>query len=306
MIDFVGKRKLYICITSAVIAVSIIAMFVFGVRLDIQFKGGSIITYSFTGDVDKAAFQTAAEAALGEKVSIQEKNDAITGQKNYVVALTADKGISSEKQLALSTSLEEIFKDNDIQPVSIHVVDPTIGREFLLKCIVAVGFASILMVIYIGFRFKKISGWSAGVMAVVALLHDIFVIFATFVIFRIPINDNFIAVVLTILGYSLNDTIVIYDRIRENKRLYGSKLSVSELVNKSLNQSLARSMATSFTTITAMTVVSIVAVIFRVDSILSFSFPLIIGMISGVYSSICIAGPLWVWWEERKLAKKTA
>ncbi|MEG2175150.1 MAG: protein translocase subunit SecF, partial [Oscillospiraceae bacterium] len=173
------------------------------------------------------------------------------------------------------------------------------------KSMVALGFAALVMVVYISLRFKKISGWSAGITAVIALLHDIIMVFAVFVLFRIPLNSNFIAVSLTILGYSLNDTIVIYDRLRENKRLCGPNLPTAELVNLSINQSFTRSLMTSITTISAMVVVTLVAMFYHVDSILSFSFPMIMGMISGFYSSVCIAPNLWVMWQDR-CAQKSA
>jgi preprotein translocase SecF subunit len=155
------------------------------------------------------------------------------------------------------------------------------------------------MLIYVALRFKKIGGWSAGAMGVVALIHDCIIAFGVFAVFAIAINANFVAVMLTIIGYSLNDTIVIYDRIRENKRLMGGGTPLSELVNVSVNQSFRRSVNTSVTTITSMVVVTIIAVVYNVNSIFSFSFPLILGLISGAYSSICLAGPLWV-----KLAEK--
>lgn len=115
-------------------------------------------------------------------------------------------------------------------------VDPTMGKEFFTKCLVAVAFASLLMVVYIAFRFRKIGGWSAGAMCVVALVHDMIWVFAAFLFLRIPLNDNFIAAALTILGYSINNTIVIYDRVRENKRLLGGSTPLDELVNVSINQ----------------------------------------------------------------------
>lgn len=128
-----------------------------------------------------------------------------------------------------------------------------------------------------------------------------------FVLLRIPLNGNFIAALLTILGYSINDTVVIYDRIRENSALYGKKqMSLAELVNLSVNQSFARSLMTSITTCLALGVVCVVSVIYRLDSIYSFAFPLLFGMVSGVYSTICIATPLWVDWKNKKKAAKKA
>lgn len=127
-------------------------------------------------------------------------------------------------------------------------------------------------------------------------------VFAVFVVGRISLNANFIAVCLTILGYSLNDTIVIYDRIRENRRIYGASMPVEDLVNLSLNQSMTRSLLTSVTTASAMIVVSLVALLYNVNTILSFSFPMIIGMVSGFYSSVCIAPALWTMWQKKKAA----
>ena len=179
-------------------------------------------------------------------------------------------------------------------------VSPSSGKEFFQKCIVAAVFAAIVLILYIAIRFKNIGGWLAGICAVIALFHDIIVVYGTFVIFGMEIDANFMAVILTILGYSINDTIVIYDRIRENKTLYKDKLSLAELTNLSTNQSLTRSINTSVTTIATMLVVTIVAMVYGVNSIISFSFPMMIGLISGTYSTICIAGPLWVWLEEKK------
>ncbi len=306
MFDFIGKKKIFFTISLGFLAVALVCSFVFGVNLDIQFKGGAIMTYSYDGEIAKADFEKIVEDTLGQQVNLQTQTDTVSQKTSYVVSTPDVSGINSDKQLELIDALQKAFPENNVESVSINVVDPVIGKEFLAKCLVSVAFASVLMICYIAFRFKKIGGWSAGVCAVIALFHDLLAVFATFIIFKISIDDNFIAVLLTILGYSLNDTIVIYDRIRENKRLYGNKLTTAELVNKSLNQSLTRSLATTVTTVTAMVVVSVVALVYHVDSILSFSFPLIIGMISGVYSSLCISSCLWVMWQNYKTQKKAA
>lgn len=303
MINFVAKRKLFCSISIALLLVGVVFGLIFGIDLDIQFKGGTILTYSFDGQVDADAFANVVEEQLQSSVSIQESTDVVTGKNSFKVTLTETKSISSDELLALSAKLNETFAGNNIETVSNNTVDPTIGKEFLARSLVAVAVASVLMIIYVGLRFSTIGGWSAGVMAVVALLHDVAFVLATFIIFRMPLNDNFIAIVLTILGYSLNDTIVIYDRIRENKRLYGKKQTIGELVNLSINQSLTRSINTSVMSVLAMIVVLVVALIYNVESIVTFAFPMIIGMIAGVYSSVCIAGPLWVMWQERKAAR---
>ena len=301
-INFFAHRKYYFTISIMLIVVMFACALVFGVNLDIQFKGGALLTYSYTGDLDAPAFQKAAEKVLGQSVSMQESTDIATGKRNIVLSLPTSEGIDAERQAALAAALNEQFSGNEIETASISVVNPTIGGEFLAKCLVAIGFAALLMVFYVSFRFRRIGGWSAGVTAVVALVHDILMVFAVFVIGRISLNANFIAVCLTILGYSLNDTIVIYDRIRENRRIYGASMPVEDLVNLSLNQSMTRSLLTSVTTASAMVVVSLVALLYNVNTILSFSFPMIIGMVSGFYSSVCIAPALWTMWQKKKAA----
>ena len=305
MIDFVGKKKLYFTISSVLILVTLLVSVIFGVKMDIQFSGGTMITYSYDKSIDLKALETEAETQSKQTVSVTEKTDISSGKKIVQISLSSNKGLTPEQYETLNNAILTKFKDSGLTNEGINNVEASMGREFFLKCLMAVAVASILMIVYIAFRFKKISGWSAGVMAVIALLHDVLMVFATFVIFRIPLDSNFMAVVLTILGYSVNDTIVIYDRLRENRKLY-PKMDVAELVNLSTNQCMGRTINTSVSTLLSMVVVSIVALIFNVSSILTFSFPMIIGMISGVYSTLCIATPLWVVWQKGKNKKKKA
>lgn len=174
------------------------------------------------------------------------------------------------------------------------------GRSFFIKCLSCIGIAFVLLVLYIALRFRKIGGASAGVMAIIALLHDILIVYFVFIVTKSPLNDNFIAVVLTILGYSLNDTIVIYDRIRENRELQGDKESLVDIVNLSINQTLSRSIHTSLSTFIAIAIVYVVGLIYGISSITTFALPMMVGVVVGCYSSICIAGPLYVAWQNRK------
>lgn len=303
--DFIKNSKFYFTISLSLIALAFIFTAVFGVKLDIEFKGGTIVKYSYDGEISADEFDANVEKILGQGADITQGEDFTSHKKTIQISLVSENGLTADKQFELTKSLKETYSANGLELVSSSDVNPSSGRDFFNKCLVAVAAASLLIILYIAWRFKRISGWSAGVMAVVALLHDILMVYATFVIFRIPINANFMAVVLTILGYSINDTIVIYDRIRENKKIMPKSTSTSELVNISINQSLGRSINTSLCTVTSTIVVSIIALIFGVESILSFSFPMTIGIISGAYSSICIAGPLWVLWKERKPSKKS-
>lgn len=302
-IGFVKNRKKFFIFSTVLMMAIIISSFVFGVDLDIRFKGGTMVDYSYAGEqgaVDLEQVSEIASDVLGSNLTVEEKFNKLTNQNGFEITLVDNDGVSSEVQGDLTDKLQEIFADQDIKQLSITSVNPTMGKEFFIKCMVAVLFGSLLMILYIGIRFRKIGGVSAGFMAVVALLHDVMVVFGTFVVFKMPLDDSFIAVVLTILGYSINSTIVIYDRIRENKRLYGSTKSLGEVVNISVNQTLARSVNTSVATILSMVVVCIVALIFGVNSILSFAFPIIMGLISGAYSSVCLASELWVTWKEKR------
>lgn len=304
MINIVGRKKIWFAISSTIIIVTLLVALIFGVELDIEFRGGSLVTYSFDGEIQKADFQSVIESNLGQGISLQEQEDVVTGKVNYVATLSSKEGITPEKQEEITVALQKKFADQNVQVVSTSNVDPAIGHDFFVKCVVAVVAAAVLMIIYIAFRFRRIGGWSAGVFAVCALLHDVMFVFAVFVYFRIPISQNFIAVALTILGYSINATVVVYDRIRENKRLMGAKTSLDELVNTSINQSLTRSINTTVSTVLALTAVCAVALMSHVESIITFAFPMLVGMIAGAYSSICIAGPLWVSWQNYKAAKK--
>ncbi len=299
-INFISNSKKYFTLSLVLLAIIAVGMFAFGVQLDIQFKGGTMITYAYNGELDAAAFAATADSLIDAPVSVRESTDLASGARTLVVNLSSAEGMSSDEIFGFTAALQEAYPQNNLRSEQTNNVDPSIGADFLRKSLWAVAVASMLMVVFVGYRFRRIGGMSAGLMGVVALIHDVAMVFGAFVLFRIPIDDNFIAVILTILGYSLNDTIVIYDRIRENRRLLGSKLTTAELVNTSINQSLVRSINTTVTTIMAMVVVMVVSYIFNVTSIQSFAFPMVVGLISGTYSSVCIAGPLWVRWQNHR------
>lgn len=297
--DISGKKKIWFIISLALIAAIAVITVIKGVEIAIEFKGGTIISYSYEGDASIKDVQSDVEDLLKTPVVIQEGENLSNDSNSFSISFSYDTGLSVENQTALTELLQEKFPDNKVELLDSNDVNPTSGNEFFLKCAIASILAAALIIIYIALRFKKISGWSAGVCAVIGLLHNLIFVFGTFVVMGYEINANFMAVILTILGYSVNDTIVVYDRIRENKNSM-PKASVADLVNVSTSQSLRRSIRTSVTTVSTMLIVSIVASIYHVSSILSFSIPMIVGMIAGTYASLCIASPLWVWWNEKK------
>ena len=307
-VDFVSKRKVFCIISAAVIVLTFICTFVFGVKVDIRFKGGSMLTYSYSGEITDAdiAATKSAIAALGDvpEVSITTGTSFTGGLNTMVVSFAADEKMDDDKLNEINDAVENALPEKGVQNIDTTNVSATSGTSFLISCLIAVGAAFILLTIYIAFRFQKIGGWKAGVIAIICLLHDVAITYAVFVFGRMSLDSNFMAVILTLLGYSINNTIIIYDRLRENRAKYGKKLTDAQLVNLSINQTLPRSIITTATTVAAMVSVSVVCALMGVTSILSFSIPLAIGMLVGFYSSVCLAGPLWIWAQER--GKKNA
>lgn len=305
-IDFCKQLPKCLIISASIILIGIIFTVLFGIDLDINFKGGSRFTYSYTGKVDTAAVDKTVEETIKQKADISENSDFSGDTKYLVVTLVKDEALSTDEQDSILTALQEKYADNNFELQDSSIVNPSIAGSFFVKSIAAVALAAIFVIIYIGIRFRKIGGVSAGVFAFVALIHDIIIAFMFTIIFRLQVDSNFIAVVLTILGYSLNDTIVVYDRVRENKKLY-PKLSITENMNNSLNLSFTRTMMTSVATMLAVLIVLIVAEINGITTIRTFAIPMLFGLLSGWYSSVFISGPLWVRWKtfkESKSAKK--
>ena len=307
-IDFYGHRKIYYAISIGLMALALVCALIFGVKVDIQFTGGTIATYSYEGDLDFAAVENTAAEVTGFTVT-SDSSQSVSGNASQIaLSIGTVDGMTVDMESELTSRLETDFADNNLQYVSIDSVAASMGRDFLLKCLVAVLAAFVLMVVYVAIRFRRIGGWSAGVTGVIALIHDTLIVFSVFIIFRLPIDDNFMAVILFILGYSINDTIVIFDRIRENEKLYSRSLDYPQLVNKSISQTFTRTLSTSLSTLLAMVSVSVFAVIFGVNSILSFAFPMVAGLISGFYSSVCLSGTIWAWWKSSRSSRgrKTA
>ena len=302
VLNVVGRKKIFYCISLCLIALFIVLSFTIKPKVAIEFKGGTILTYTYEGELTTNEVNDVVKDTLGMDATVTKGEDSQSNSKTVKISFSSSKGISDAKQTKLKAALEENFADNNIAVYETNDVEASNGMNFFFKCLVAVVFAMVITIIYIAFRFRNIGGLSAGVFSVVALFHDMCMVYGTFVICRFDISANFMAVMLTILGYSINATIIIYDRIRENERILGKKLDLKQLVNLSVTQTLGRSIHTTVTTVLAMATVCIVCVICGVSSIISFAFPLIIGMIAGVYSSNCIAPTLWVTWKSRRSA----
>ena len=303
--DFIAKRKIFLYISGALLVIGLILNLIMGVELDIDFKGGTLLKYSYQGTVDKTAVTTFVQTKLpGSELDLSKEGD------QQIIKISLPSEVSVDTQTGFVKEMQKQYPANNIKDLETVSLQPSYGSTFFIKCLVAIALASIFLVIYVGLRFRKIGGWSAGVMSLLALLHDILIAYFIFVIFRIPLNDNFVAVVLTILGYSLNDTLVIFDRIRENRTKMDKHASVSEIVNVSLRQSFGRMLNTSICTLIAIGTVAVVAAIFSLDAITSFAIPMSFGVIAGFYSSTFLCAPTWALWVEfsdrRKALKKPA
>lgn len=320
---FLENRKKFLLFALCVICVGVIFNILRGVKLDIKFTGGAMLKYSYALDksvsdsdvsasdymkLDKANVASVVKEVTGKDSTITIAQSATSegGVKNTVtVSMSGKKTISEDAGEQVAEKLTEIYPKVKFSLIESNSVDATTGSEFFGKCLVAVILAAVFMIIYVALRFKKIGGMSAGVTAIIAIIHDCLIVYFTFVILGFSIDDNFIAVLLTIIGYSINSTIIIYDRIRENRGIMGSKATYAELANRSLNETLGRTINTNLTLVAAVLTIVVVAYIYDIRSIITFAVPMMAGVIAGAYSSMFISNSLWVTWREyrdRKLA----
>lgn len=286
---------------AVVFAIGLVMCF-FGVKMDINFSGGTRMTYSYTGEIKEADFDKAVGEAIKQDYTIGQNTSIAGDSKTFSINLAGRKSLDAKAQEKITTTLTEKFKDNKIELYDSTSVSPTVAGTFFVKSMVAVVLTAIFVVIYVGFRFRKIGGVSAALTALCALVLDILVTFFICVIFRLQIDSNYIAVVLTILGYSLNDTIVVYDRVRENKKLY-PQLNTAQLMDESINSVIIRNIVTTVTTVSAVAIIIVVAELYGLSSLRTFAIPMAFGLLSGCVSSVFVAGPLWVMWKNYREKK---
>ncbi len=294
-IDFNKTFSPVLMIYAALICIGILLAVIFGVNLDINFKGGAMISYSYTGNINEDAVKKCVATNLDKNASVTFNSGFSDSSKQIVITTAGNNALSSKAQQALTTVLQNQFKAHKIEFSGSNSVSPTLAGTFFGRSLVAVALAGIFVVIYVGIRFRNIGGISAALTAFASLILDCIIAFLACVSFRLPVDSNLIAVMLTLLGYSLNDTIVIYDRVRENKRLYPAK-KIDELVNDSINTVKTRNFVTTFTTALAVITIIVVAEVCGLTTLRSFAIPMAFGIISGCISSLFVSGPLWVKW----------
>ena len=296
--NIIGNRKKFLLGSVAVLLIGLVFNLIFGTALDISFQGGSRIVYSYEGDLNRDAVETFVSDTLGKKAAVTLSTSADVKQ----IEVSLADALTLDQTIDLETKLAKQFESNKVKQTNSNTIPPAMGKWFFVKCGVALLLAAALLLVYVAFRFRKIGGFSAAFCALLALLHDMLIAYFAFVIFRIPLDANFVAVELTILGYSLNSTIVIFDRVRENRRLADKKYSFSEIVNTSINQTMSRSINTTLTTFVAVAVIAVIAVIVNLDSLISLTVPMMFGLLAGFYSSTFLACTFWAGWAEKREA----
>ncbi len=304
-IDFMKTFKPAIIIYAAVLAVSIIITLFVGVKLDINFSGGTRISYSYEGEISVDKVTEAVKTITSVPVTVSESTSIAGDTKTLTLSFAGKDSIDAEIQQKITSKLATEFKSNAPSLYDSTSISATIASSFFIKTLVAVLLAAALVVVYVGIRFRKIGGVSAAITAFVALILDVLVAFFTCTVFGLPIDSNFMAVVLTILGYSLNDTIVIYDRVRESRRLEPNA-DLGDLVNDSVNSVRKRTVITTVTTLLAVFTIVVVSELHGLTSLRSFAIPMAVGLVSGCTSSLFISTPLWVIWKKHsKKSKKS-
>ena len=272
------KRKIFYVISASVIIIGLVFGIVRGYNYGIDFTGGTMLEF----DMGKKTSSQEIEKAL-DKYDL-DPQIVFSGEKGDRVVIKTIKALENKERSKIVNTMKEEFNLKDESVLASEQFGPTIGKELKTNAVKSIAFAAVGMLIYIIFRFKS---WKYGVSSIAGVLHDVLVMLAFYAIFGVTINNPFIAGILTVVGYSINDTIVIFDRIRENRHFYRKKPLI-DVLNFSVAQTLDRSIVTSLTTIVCM----IPLFIMVSASIREFVLPLMIGVIVGTYSSIFLCSPL--------------
>ncbi len=290
--DFIKHRNIFFTISIVLTLLGILSLFIFKLNLSIDFTSGTRIDVT----ANKALPLTKVEQTMSD-LGYQTEQTVQSGQNNQVTTIRLNKELNRTQSASISDRLKQDFGNVD---VSMSTVSPQVGRDLAKKALYAVIIASLFIIAYVWIRFEFLQGLTA----VIALIHDAFFIITVFSLLHIEVNILFISAVLTIIGYSINDTIVTFDRVRENIKLSKKRLSTLEdfghIVNQSIHQTITRSINTVLTVLFPV----ITLLIFGSESIRTFTIALFVGLLCGVYSSIFIACPLWAVLKVKHLAKR--
>ena len=291
--DFIKQRTKFFIFSGVITIAGIVVILFFGMNLGIDFSSGTRIDVKAPHEINVDQFQQSIQS-----IGLNAERPVLSGTNNTIVSVRINKQLNQDEIAQVKNTVKKQF-DVSNSNVNVSTVSPQIGRELAKNAFWAVLISSLCIIVYVWIRFEFLQGLAA----IVALLHDAFIIISVFSLLHLEVNIDFIAAVLTIVGYSINDTIVTFDRIRENMKLNKKKLrtfeDLAEIVNKSIQQTFVRSVNTVLTVLIA----TVALLIFGGPSIRNFTIALLIGLISGAYSSIFIASPLWAIWKIKAIQK---
>nr|WP_246055112.1 protein translocase subunit SecF [Pseudalkalibacillus caeni] len=288
--DFVKHRKKFFMFSLILFVLGAIVLGVFGLNLGIDFSSGTRV------DVQAGQSLTVEEVNNEfEELGLDPEEVTLAGDNNEI-GVARFIGVLSKDEIA---EVKSYFNEKYGSEPNISTVSPQVGKELAKNAFIAVVIASIGIIIYVAIRFE----WLQGLAAIVALFHDAFLIIAVFSILQLEVNITFIAAVLTIVGYSINDTIVTFDRIRENMK-FEKKVKTFEDIARIVNASLVQTLARSINTVLTVIFAAAALMIFGGEAIRTFSIALLIGLVAGTYSSLFIASQLWAVWKGKQLEKK--
>lgn len=285
MLKIIERTKLWFAISAIIIVVGFGAMAVNGLQFGLDFAGGTIVRI----DMQKEFNKEEADAIIRKYAPDAQTNIARAEGKTTPELEIKAKDISGETIASMFTELKEKYSLKDADLVSQETIGASIGSELKQKALIALSIAIIGMLIYIAIRFET----NFGIAALLSLVHDVLIVLGFYALFKLPVNSAFVAAMLTIIGYSVNDTIVVFDRIRENQK-YMRRSDPAAMANASMTQTMARSINTGMAVI-----ITLIAVYYYVPTVREFTIPLLVGVISGTYSSIFIATPFWVIFKNR-------
>ncbi len=275
--DFIKRKNISFTFSVVYIVLGLVLFFTRGLNLDIDFTGGTMI------EMTTPKFISDQEVMELTKVVDSGMHITHAGEDNTTLVLKTSKNLSVDELNALKQSFVDKYEVSS-DSIGSRTFEASMGSEIKQKALLSVLVSIIGILIYTSIRFKL----DYGIAAVIAIFHDILFMLATYSIFRIPVNSSFIAAILTVLGYSINDTIVIFDRIRENLKLHHEK-NVYDIVNMSISQSMARTINTSVTTVVAVGILFVLGV----SEVRILALPLMVGTVVGTYSTIFIASAFW-------------
>ncbi|PWI58528.1 protein translocase subunit SecF [Sulfoacidibacillus thermotolerans] len=289
----VSRRKWFFLLSGTITLAGLIVMLIFGLNLGTDFKSGSqvqiVLNQPFNAEAVRAVF-------IKQGLPVGPEGITAAGTNNQMAVVRLSYPLSNAQEGKLNAAIKASFP-KALVPPEYSTVDPIIAQEQSQTAVWAVLLASLGIVIYVAIRFE----YRFAVAGIAALLHDAFIVISVFALLRLEVDLPFIAAVLTIVGYSINDTIVIFDRIREN--LKGAKVKTLKELETLVDHSLWQTMARSINTVLTVLFAAMSLFFFGGDPIHNFCFALLVGLISGAYSSIFIASPIWVAWRGRAMAR---